>query len=42
MCKFELGGAFYRRSPTLVCVFVFKPVSQDLPNDVFNGVARKM
>ena len=42
MCKFGLGGAFYRRSLTLVCVFTFKCDCQGLCNDVFNGVARKM
>ena len=42
MCEFGLGGAFYRRSLTLVCVFMFRCDRQDLCNDVFNGVARKM
>ena len=42
LCEFGLGGAFYRRSLTLVCVFMFKCDCQDLCNDVFNGVARKM
>ena len=42
MCEFGLGGAFYRRSLTLVCVFTFKCDCQGLYNDVFNGVARKM
>ena len=42
MCKFGLGGAFYRRSLTLVCVFMFKCDCQDLCNDVVNGVAREM
>ena len=42
MCEFGLGGAFYRRSLTLVCVFMFKCDCQGLCNDVFNGVARKM
>ena len=41
MCEFWLGGAFYRRSLTLVCVFMFKCDCQGLCNDVFNGVARK-
>ena len=36
MCKSGLGDAFYRRFLTLVCVFVFKSLSQDLSNDVFN------
>ena len=42
MCEFGLGGAFYRRSLTLVCVVMFRCDRQDLCNDVFNGVARKM
>ena len=42
MCKFGLGGAFYKRSLTLDCVSVFKRVCQDLSNDVFNGIAMKM
>ena len=42
MCEFGLGGVFYRRSLTLVCVFMFKCDCQELCNDVFNGVARKM
>ena len=42
MCEFGLGGAFYRRSLTLVCVFMFRCDRQDLYNDVFNAVARKM
>ena len=42
MCEFGLGGAFYRRSLTLVCVFMFRCDRQDLYNDVFNGVAREM
>ena len=42
MCEFGLGGAFYRRSLTLVCVFMFKCDCQDLCNDVFDEVARKM
>ena len=42
ICEFGLGGAFYRRSLTLVCVFMFRCDCQDLCNDVFNGVARKM
>ena len=42
MCEFGLGGAFYRRSLTLVCVFTFKCDCQGLYNDVFNGAARKM
>ena len=42
LCEFGLGGAFYRRSLTLVCVFTFKCDCQDLCNDVFSGVVRKM
>ena len=42
MCEFGLGCVFYRRSLTLVCVFMFKCDCQDLCNDVFNGVAREM
>ena len=42
MCEFGPGGVFYRRSLTLVCVFMIKCDCQDLCNDVFNGVARKM
>ena len=42
MCEFGPRGAFYRRSLTLVCVFMFKCDCQGLCNDVFNGVARKM
>ena len=42
MCEFGLGGAFYRRSLTLVCVCMFKCDCQGLCNDVFDGVARKM
>ena len=42
MCEFGLGGAFYRRSLTLVCVFTFKCDCRGLCNDVFNVVARKM
>ena len=42
MCEFGLGGVFYRRSLTRVCVFMFKCDCQELCNDVFNGVARKM
>ena len=42
MCEFGLGAVFYRRSLTLICVFMFKSNCQDLCNDVFNGVAREM
>ena len=42
MCKSGLGDAFYRRFLTLVCVFVFKSLSQDLSNDVFSGIVGKM
>ena len=42
MYKFGLGGTFYRRSPTLVYASMLKRASQQLSDDVFNGVARKM
>ena len=42
MCKSGLGDAFYRGFLTLVCVFMFKSLSQDLSNDVFNGIVGKM
>ena len=42
MCKCGLGDAFYRRFLTLVCMFVLKSLSQDLCNDVFNGIVWKI
>ena len=42
MCKSGLGDAFYRRFLSLVCAFVLKLLSQDLSNDIFSGIVRKM